>query len=374
MRKYTRRIGIIALSFIFISSFAYPAEARTVVRTGDSVSVAEGQLIEGDFYTAAGKINVSGEVEKDMIAAGGQLTINGSVGDDALFLAAQTDIYGTIGDDLRVIGGSVTIAEPVVGDVFVIAGQVDILSTASVGGDVLVYGGEVTIEGPVGGDVLGTVDLLRIDSVVAGDIDVTVGQLTLGDRATVEGAVKYVSNELLIQALNATVVGDIVRNDPVLPGNEASVRNALVPILMLLFSVLAWFLISRRTLNLVVARALTKSPRPILLGFLTVFFAPLAIGVLIISMIGTFVGFIGVLAYLLVVMLSMVSLSAVIGQLLMRTFNHPSANLSLLTLCVGVSVVGVLMLLPYIGQVILVTALLVTVGAMMDVMLRPRAN
>lgn len=361
--------GAIVAVLVFLPFFQ--AEARTVVRTGDSVSIAEGQLIEGDFYTAAGKINVSGEIEEDMIAAGGQITINGSVGDNALFLAGQTSVHGTIGDDLRVIGGEVTIAEPVMGDVFIIANSVEILSTASIVGDVLVYANEVTIAGSVGGDVLGSVGELRVDAPITGDIDVRVGQLTLGDRAAVEGSVKYASNEVLTQALNATVSGDTVRNDPVLPGNEVNLRDALIPVLILLFAVLSWYLLSKRTLHLVVTRALTKSPRPVLYGFGVFLFAPVAILILLVSMIGTLVGFIALFSYALILMLALVAVAAVLGQLLMKLFSQSSASISLLSLSVGVIAVGVLMLLPYIGQFVLFGAFIVTIGAILDVVLRP---
>jgi hypothetical protein len=42
-------------------------EAKTVVRTGDTVSVAQEQKIEGNFYTAAGIVDISGEMTADAL-------------------------------------------------------------------------------------------------------------------------------------------------------------------------------------------------------------------------------------------------------------------------------------------------------------------
>lgn len=360
--------------FVGLFYVSTSAEARTVVRTGDAVSLAEEQSIEGDFYTAAGKINVSGTVSDDILAAGGQITINGSIGADAFLLAGSVDIHGPIGDDLRIISGEVTIAEPVAGDVFVIGGSVTILSTASVAGDVLVYGGQVIIEGPVEGDVLGRVDTLRIDAPVAGNVDISVAQLTLGDKASVGGSITYVSNTLLIQSLNASIGGDVVRNEPILLPKDMNVRSALIPVLVLLFSVLVWYLIAKDFLGRVVNRALSKSPRQFLLGLATLLFAPLAIAVLMVSVIGTIVGTISLLGYLLLVMLSVVGLSAVLGQLLMKVFNQPSVKLSLLTLVVGVVGVSLLLLLPVLGMFILSGFMILTLGSLVDLLIRPKVK
>lgn len=358
----------VSLSFLLTVTVV---EAETVVRSGEEVSIAEDQVIEGDFYSVAGKVNVSGSVEEDLTAVAGKITVNGSVGDNAFLLAGQTDIHGVIGDDLRIISGETTIAEPVMGDVLVLGGTVSILSTASVSGDVILYAGEATVEGSVGGDILGTVGNLRVDALVAGDMDVTVEHLTLGGRANVSGSVRYVSNELVVQSLNATVVGGMVRSDPVIPGSQPNVQAALIPVLILLFSVLTWYLASRKTLDLVVERALTRSPRALFLGILVMFFTPIIFILLLISVIGSLAGTVVAFAYLLLVTLSFVGMVAVSGQLLMFIFNQPAKQTTILSLIVGVVSVGLLMLLPVIGQIAVFILVLITLGAMADIIYRP---
>lgn len=371
MRTYLRFSTVFLLLFLLIST---TVEARTVVRSGENVSIADDQEIEGDFYSAAGKINLSGSVTEDMVAAGGRITINGGVGDNAWLVGDTVDVHGTIGDDLRIFAREVTIAEPVEGDLFVVGGSVNILSTASIAGDVLVYAEEVVLEGSVGGDVLGSVQKLRVDAVVTGDIDVSVAELTLGERAAIEGSVKYTSGQVLTQSLDAIVVGDTVRSDPVPPGTQESARSALVPVLVLLFSVLAWHLISKRTLQTVVSRALLPSPRPVLIGVLALLFTPVAIAVLLVSMVGAVVGFTLLFAYLTFVMLSLIAIPAVLGHFLMKLFNKPNAGLSILSIVVGVAAVVALVILPIIGQVVLSAAFLVAIGALVDICLRPKID
>jgi cytoskeletal protein CcmA (bactofilin family) len=372
VRHRANWLAFIGVVFFTFSILVTSVEADSVVRSGNAISIAEEQIIEGDFYTTAWKVNVSGSVEEDMITAGSNVTINGPIGGDGFIVGGQVDIHGTVGDDLRILGAEVIIAEPVMGDVFVVAGTVHILSTASIAGDIVIFGGEAVIEGSVGGDILGNIDTLRIDAQVAGMVDVTVGQLTLGDRTKVQGSVRYVSNNLAVQSLNANVGAGLVRSDPVLPMVESSASSTLMPIFILLFSTLIWFWLSRSTLHKVADRALDISPRPVILGVVTLIFAPIITGVLIASFIGSLVGLVVLLTYLLLLILSFVAMPAVIGRLLMRILNKTTDIISLTTMAIGVIGVALLLLLPVVGHVLLVGFMVLTLGTIVDILAEPK--
>lgn len=375
MNRFTHKLfqGSALLTALFVVSVSV-AYASTVVRSGETVSVAEDQLIEGNFYSAAGIANISGSITEDVLVVGGQINLNGEVGADALLVGGSVDVHGTVSDDVRIVAGEAIIAEPVLGDVLVIGGMVSILSSASIAGDVLIYGGQATIEGSVGGDVLGQIERLRIDASVAGDVDVTVNELTLGDRADVAGSVRYVSTNLAVQALNANVGGDLVRSDPVLPQADYNVRTALIPMLILLFSALVWYLVARRSLAKVADRALSQPLRATLLGLGAMFLAPAAAVILVSSIIGMFVGLALLLAYLLGLVLAFIGATAVIGQLLMRLFNQPTANLTLITIGVGVIGMSALLILPLIGQIVFLVFMVLTLGGLVDLLIRPKVK
>ncbi len=361
----------IALAALLLILFPlHSLDAQTVLRSGDTVSVAEDQKIVGNFYSVTTILNLSGEVEGDVVAGAGKITLNGNVTEDVFILGGSVDVHGTVGDDLRVIGGEVIIAESITGDVFVVGRTVNILSTASVTGDILVYGGEVTIAGSVGGSVYGRVKNLRIDGPVAGNIDVTTDSLVLGERANITGGVTYVSYDLLTRAQNATVGGDVVRND-VPPKETISPTLMVVPFLMVLFSVLVWFLIGRSLLQKIVTRAVTRSVRPTLLGFLALLFVPIATVVLLLSLLGSLVGIIALFAYLLALTLSLVAMGAVAGVILMKVFNQPAEILTLATILLGTFFVGIVCMLPFIGPIFIMALFLITLGALLDIVLRP---
>ena len=356
---------ITILVSVFLLSFAV-VSASSVVRTGETVSIAEDQVVSGDLYAAGGTVQISGVVQQDAVIMGGKITSNGEITQNAFLVAGGVDVHGPVGDDLRIVSGEVIVADKVEGDLFVMAGSVSILSSASIAGDLIIYAGDAVIEGPVGGDILGTVGELRIDTNVAGSVDVTVNTLTLGDRANVEGSLTYISSQVLERALNATIVGDLVRNDPVIPQGDSQRFSWLVPSLVLLFSVLAWYLVSRKSLSFVIGRALVNSPRPFLTGLITFIFVPVVIGLLFVSMIGSFVGVVLLLAYLLFIALSLIGMVAILGQLLMLAFNRKSKGVSLLALVVGIFGFILLSMLPTIGELIVFVLMILTLGAIVD--------
>ncbi len=345
-------------------------DASTILRSGDTISIGQDQLIEGDFYTTANIINVSGEVQDDFLAAGAEVNLNGKVGKDVLIVGGNVDIHGTVGDDLRVVGGTVIVAEPVLGDVFIIGGTVQVLQTASIAGDLTVIGGTVDVSGSVEGKVMGWMESLRVDGDVLGSIDVTVTNLTLGDKANVAGEVKYVSHQQLIRSQSATVGGEEVRNDPVVEKSSQSPLSMLLPLLILIFSVALWYLLSRRLLQRVVNRALLPRIRIALMGGLVLIFAPFAVSILMVSMLGLLVGLVVLSGYMLFVAASIIALPAVIGQFVFTVTKDQAQPISLLTLLVGALLIGLCLLVPDIGLVIIIGFFVLTFGSLLDLMLK----
>jgi len=372
LRINLKKVSLLLVVISSLLSVAYSASANTIVRSGQTVSVTEEQEVDGDFYVAAGTVNVSGVVTEDALVAGGQITINGTVNESAFLVGGNVDVHGPVGDDLRIIGGNVTIAEPVTGDVFVIGGSVDILSSASIGGDLLIYAGDVEINGSIGGEVLGAVNSLRIDSFIGDEVDVRVNMLVLGDKANLAANLNYDSYNQLDRSLNAVVSGEIVRNDPIVTVDPGSRFDFLVPSLMILFSALTWFLVSRKTLNNVVEKSTVKSPKPILVGFAVTFLVPVAILILIGSIIGSMVGLVLLAAYLLILLLATLSLPAMIGQMIINFFSKTKKDISLTSILIGVLVLALFSQLPLLGEVFTLALILVSVGGLVELLLASR--
>lgn len=336
-----------------------------MIRVDESVSVPSEAIADGDLYSVGSEAVVSGSVTGDFYTAVGELTITGTVASDTVALAGAVDVSGEIGDDLRIIADSVTISGTVNGDVFVIARKLNILSEATVSGDVIFFGQEGAVAGTVGNDVLGRVTTLRVDATVGGMVDVTVGALTLGDRAAVTGDVRYESAASLVRAPAAVVSGSVVQAEGVAPDPYAYLKGVAEMVLVLLFAVLSWYLLLRRNLEQVVATASRSLVRAGLLGAAVLVVTPFIMGILVASQLGVLVGVLVFVLYLLALVLAAVGSVAVSGELC-RRFLRPQQTFNLLYIVLGAAVLGLCLTLPALAVIPLLLIFLITLGAIAE--------
>ena len=359
-------ITTIALFLVLVT----PVVANTVVRTGDQVSMTNEQNVAGNFYAVGNSVVISGDSSQDVTMIGGKTRLDGSVAQDVLAVGVSVLIDGPVAGDVRVLGGDVTVSSAIAGDLVVVGGVVEVLSSGSVGGDILSYAGSVTVGGPVTGDVLGQMDQLNINTTIAGSVSVGVSELALGDAAVVEGDVKYTSGNLVTQAFNASVAGDIIRNDPVFVSGTNQLQTIGVTFLIVLLSSFVWYFLSRSTLARSTEHTLRNLPRSAITGVVALFILPLIIGVLAISYLGLFVAVICFFGFITLLLLACAALPAVVGQLALRLFNQPHGRLSPLSLVVGSVICSGIVLFPMFGLFVVFFATVVVFGGLVESIIR----
>lgn len=355
----------LASAVLLFAISAVTVEASTVLRSGNAVSVANDQLVEANFYAWGNTVTISGEMAGDVVVAGGSITINGNVTDDVLALGGTVTVSGEIGDDVRVMAGDVIVEGVIEGSLTVFAGRVKILSNTVINGDMVVYGGDVIFEGTVNGQVLGTVSNLRLNGTINNNVDVSVNTLTLGERAVMAGNLTYVSQNDVVRAANASVAGEVTRNDPVLGSSHNAFRVIAMTTLMILFGALSVYLIARQRV-LLFTREVLNQPlwRSTLIGFAVLVTTPFIVGVLVASVLGILVGLIIFLLFLFLLAVSIILLPVTIGAILAMLFRSDISKMFLLWVIVGSLTLIMLLLLYVIGPILILTFSLITLGTL----------
>jgi cytoskeletal protein CcmA (bactofilin family) len=156
-------------------------------RTGETVVVGAGEIVDGNLTVAAANVTVHGRVRGDLVALGGTVVIDGPVEGDVFIAAGQATVTGVVDGDLRAAVGSLGVDGPV-------------------GGDVLATGGLAALSSSVGGDVLAAVGTAKLGGSIAGSLDVNAGDVAL--EGQVYGPVTAVGDHLTLGA-QADVAGDV---------------------------------------------------------------------------------------------------------------------------------------------------------------------
>ncbi len=342
--------------------------AASVVRTGETLTVATDQSVAGDFYGVGGTTAISGQIEEDLLLLAGAVKMNGTVGADMFVVGGTVDVDGKISDDVRVAGGTVTIAGEVSGDLVVFASELKVLSTASIGGDILFFGGRAEVAGIVGKDVLGTSEVIRIDGTVNGRLDVTTQALTIGDRAIIEGDVSYTSSRELVRAQEAVIKGKIVRSD-VVGATEVDYRAIVIGFLVWLFAALLMHLIFRSATDRVVMKIMSEPLRSSAIGFAVLFLTPLIASTLILSTLGSIIGVALLFVYFALLSLSIPIIGIVAGAYTQKLFGR-SPSTSALMVSVGVALMSLCLYVPVVGLFIVLSILLLVLGASAEIIYR----
>ena len=350
---------LVALSAWIMPFVSY---GQTVLRTDETVTVDSDQIVEGNFYSVGSRVSISGEVTGDWIAAGAHVTGNGQYHQDVLLIAANAQMHGSTTDDLRIVAGDVVIADYVGGDLAVLGGTVEILSSAIIEGDVLMYASNVVIAGSVGGDVLGRYGTLRIDGPVGGSLDVYANDLTLGNKAVVEGNITYESLRQMTRAQDSVVEGDVIYREittSVTMGDR--LQNLLIPMLVVVFAALTFFLIQRRRFDAVVEHIVERPLLVSLIGVLIILGTPLLVVIMFASVLGALVGAAVFSLYILLLTMGAILTVPVLGRLVGR-YILKRDQLDLLTIFSGAVALFILLMIPVFGLALALVVLFVTVG------------
>ncbi len=338
--------------------------ANTVVRSGETVTLAENQSIEGSFYVVGGTVALSGKVAGDTAVIGGNVTIGGEVTEDLAILAGTVNIQSAVKEDVRIVAGQVTITENIEGNLVVIGGKVNISSKATIKGDVLFYGGELIVEGAIDGTLLGSSERIRIDGPVKGGMTVTVQSLTLGDQANVTGDIAYTSETEVVRAPGATVTGALIKNDVTTKTDtRQTARSLAILFLVTLFATLSLYLIFRRHIESFASIVRTSVFIKTAIGFVCVFMAPLLITILLVSILGFLVGLLVLCVFALLLTLSLPLLAVTAGSHVSQLYSKKT-TVSIPDLILGAVLVTVCLAVPYIGYAVFAWLYLLTIGTL----------
>jgi cytoskeletal protein CcmA (bactofilin family) len=391
-------------------------EASEVIE--DDVYVGAGSFtlrgtIIGDLIVFGSEINItsSGLIEGDLIALGQAVVIKGRVS-----------------DDVRVGGAAVTIESGahIGGDLIAAGYSLDIEPDSTIDGELIFAGGQTRISGEIGGDTLVRSNAFQLEGTIYGDVNVHTGEvedappfivnpvqfipgmppvpnirpgLQIDESAHIDGSLDYVARSDA-EIPNDVVTGAIHRTEPKLPESEIEPETPPTPTEM----VLSWLLgLARRVISLMLVgllllwlvpefleanvSTLRRQPMTSLLWGAAVFFffivglvAVIFLTALLVTIFSAatlhqltlttiFTGVTTLLGSLLVFRLVIYYLAYIVVGLLIGGFvidlsNGKSRYKTLLTLIIGVFLLSILSVIPYVGFLVNMFVLFLGLGVL----------
>lgn len=222
-------------------SLATPAYAFDG-RSGETVTIAQGEVVNDDLYIGATEVILDGTVNGDVISGSKMITVNGKIDGNLIAAAQQVVVNGTITGDVMAAGSVLYFGKSaqIGGDVVGAGYSVELATGTIVGRDAVLGAYQVLMAGSIGRNLLAGSGGLEIDGSVGGNARVSAGDpdqsqsqpppglflsditipvpvvkpgLTIDPAAHIKGNLNYVrSADLTFPA--GVVVGTITRQAP----------------------------------------------------------------------------------------------------------------------------------------------------------------
>ncbi len=365
-----RWLRVLAVSIVAGALVAVvPLEVMAAdLRQGTGVTVGPGETINDDLYVGAGTISINGTVNGSVFAGGGTITVSGNVTRDLILGGGTINVTGQVGGSIVAAGGNLTLNGPVARDVVVSGGMIDVGAAGTIGRDLVVAGGTVTVSAPVARRIQMGSGSLTLRNRVGGDVRGQVDHLKL-DGAQLAGNLDYTSDNPVELVNGARVKGTTTRHTPTNRG-VGGAGNGFVGWLRGLVGIFALGLLLILLLPRLSTRAIdTEWAQPwASLGIGAAIGVITPIAALIVFIIGLFIGgwWLGVLLipfWLLALAIGYVVSGFLVGRLIFARlgWGHYHDALKLLG---GLVVLTLLGLLPVLGGLVGLAALLFGTGAL----------
>jgi len=173
------------------------------------------QIKEGNVYVATQEGFISGKVNGDLVMAGGKMIIDGDVSGDALVGAGSVLVSGKVDGDVRLIAAESLISADVSGDLAVVGAEVNLYGNNKIGGDVLILGARINLDAPIMGRAHVSGGEIFINNRIDGNLEVQGGRLTIGEKAIINGNLRFRGPQAPIIAPGAAIKGktEFIRDD-----------------------------------------------------------------------------------------------------------------------------------------------------------------
>jgi len=361
--------GLAVLLIVMLgTAFAAVPVLAADLRSGDTVTIASGEVINDDLYIAAANTIIDGTVNGDIFGVGTTITINGIV-NGGVSIAGQTlTVNGRITHGARLAGMNINVNGNIDGDLLAAGTTVNVASTARIGGDFLFGASTVRIDGPVEGYIKGGGSEVILTNGVGGDIELEADKLTIASTANIQGNLTYTSkNEANIQ-LGAQIGGKTTHKvpevrEPVVP--TLGIWGKVISFLMTLLAGIVVVLVAPRRAVAVAASIRYKPWVSLGWGAIILFATPVAAIITLITVVGVPVALIGLTLYGIGIYISQIAIGLFIGYWIISSFSKVESRGVLVgALALGFAILTLLKLIPYIGFPLWLATVLFGLGAM----------
>ena len=364
----TKSITFFLGLFFLLASLDY--SFGTEFKKGENIFVSESQRIDDDLNTVANNIRIKGTVTGDLNCASQFLIQDGIVEGNINAACRNLDVSGRVDRSVRAFCQNNNISGEIKRNLVNFSSSLNIRPGAKIGGDVTAFCGDLSMDGQIGKGLRCGAGTVVISGTVNGDVSLSADKITLMPTAKILGDFKYKSKKEAKIENGAQISGETKWTKVLAKGKKKkgffTAKNLVIKILFLAASVVCGFFLLLITKKFVrgAKEAIEKSfLKSLGLGFICLICIPIAIVILLITIIGIPVAVISLFAYLILFYIAKIFVGITLGGKILTGFKKDKEAPLGWSLVIGLIIIYILTSLPYIGWIVYLVAVFIGFGA-----------
>jgi cytoskeletal protein CcmA (bactofilin family) len=366
LRRHWRRFTSVAVvmgALAFVLSMPSPLAAADIHHGDPNYTLPAGSEVKSDLIVYANFTHIDGDVDGDLIAWSQSVIVNGRVKGDIIAFARELRVYGPVDGNIRSFVQTLNLENTVGRNVMCWCGNVELPEKSQISGSLTVGSGDVQLTGRVGRDLLAFAGELEMNGFIGGSARITAGDVRIGSNAEIDGPIRVRSDHHPDVSPAAKLASPIEFVERRHRTNYSSPRyywhQALIWGAAFVFG-LAVVLLLPSFFSSAVGASNRFGPA-LSVGALILVVTPVAAVIACATIVGLGVGIATFFLYIVALYASQVFVGAWIGEKLLGEGTGTGALLGRLAL--GLAIFRVLRMIPYIGGLVMLLALIWGLGA-----------
>ncbi len=374
-RKLTAIMALLGACTVATATFSSDAddEDREIVTlSGDH---------QTEQFLAGKRVEVTGAKVADDIFSAGKDLIFDTVSAKYIFAAGSSlHFKGVSADNLILAGGELDMSGDVVDDVIMAGKSLHLTNDMRVGDDARLAGRDIIIDGRIGGNLDAAAQNFRLSGEVSGTARIKAERIVLTPDARINGDLLYAASTEPEVPEGAVISGQVRKLETDIPfvdeHPESGVWYGIVAVfgyllaLILLGAVLQ--LVMPGVLSAAAASAIDQPWASLGRGIAFVILVPIVAVLLLVTIVGVPIGLVTLAAFFVLLALAYISICYCIG-LYARGWSGSKEMLpgfwpKVLWTAVGILILSLIGLVPFIGWAISMLAMIAGLGAVASVL------
>jgi cytoskeletal protein CcmA (bactofilin family) len=361
-------IWILASVFLLFNS-SYGTQFKTV----GNFFFPDTAIVDDDLVLAGQNLKLDGTIEGDLISASRSLVQNGLIVGSLNSAAQNLEILGVVNGSVRAAAQNISINGQVNRNLIAFCAALNIRPDAQIEKDVTAFSGEMTLDGKIGGNLKGSVGTLIISGIVNQDVSIDADHITLMPTAQILGNFKYKSEKEAKIESGAQITGETVwtkreakkeeKPKSIFTG-KSLITEILFLIALMITGIVLTLLFKKNAYQAkqAVRESFLKS---LGLGFVFMICIPIAIIILIVTIIGIPIAIIGLFAYAILIYIAKIPVATFVGNRIIKALGKEGEPSLIWSMLLGVVILTILLNIPYLEWLIYFVVLITGFGAIL---------